>query len=138
MVGVLKIFQERAIRNRKKNHGGNMKSSKCRFPVFTLIELLVVIAIIAILAALLLPSLKKAREVSRMMYCENNQKQLSLALLQYVDDNNGFFMPWKWNATSDTIPYTHLIVGTYLENANILICPSSNSKFSSSINSHPC
>ncbi len=70
---------------------------------FTLIELLVVIAIIAILAAILFPVFAQAKESALQTTCLSNQKQLSTAMMMYINDNDDGYMtgrtcelePWR-------------------------------------------
>ncbi len=56
---------------------------RSRVAGFTLVELLVVIAIIGVLISLLLPALQIAREAARKASCQNNLKQLTLAVINY-------------------------------------------------------
>ena len=67
----------------------NRKSSIANPHGFTLIELLVVIAIIAILMAVMMPSLKIAREQARGISCLANQRSLAQAYIMYADENGG-------------------------------------------------
>ncbi len=83
---------------------------------FTLIELLVVIAIIAILAAILFPVFAKAREKARQNTCMNNQRQLALAVMMYVQDHAETFPPAKgWNG---------LLSSAYGAKGEVWDCPS--------------
>jgi prepilin-type N-terminal cleavage/methylation domain-containing protein/prepilin-type processing-associated H-X9-DG protein len=57
---------------------------------FTLVEVLVVIAIIGVLVALLLPAVQAAREAARRSACQNNLRQLGLALAEHEAERREF------------------------------------------------
>ncbi|MBR2440005.1 MAG: DUF1559 domain-containing protein [Lentisphaeria bacterium] len=105
-----------------------MKATKTTKSIFTLIELLVVIAIIAILAGMLLPALNSAREKGRGTSCINNQKQLTLAIIAYSNDNSGLY-PFRTLGTASPYSgdpgwlFSAFRVGT-VSDYNVALCPS--------------
>ena len=104
-------------------------------PAFTLVELLVVIGIIAMLFAMLLPSLRLARDAANRAVCMSNVRQIGTVALMYCQDHRGLMpssvdaaMPgiqaidFMNNASPDNwlrelcVPYLH-------GNINVLYCP---------------
>jgi prepilin-type N-terminal cleavage/methylation domain-containing protein/prepilin-type processing-associated H-X9-DG protein len=83
---------------------------------FTLIELLVVIAIIAILIGLLLPAVQKVREAAARIQCQNNLKQIALAMVNFETAHGHF--PEGYRFTTPTRSFVPPIL-PYIEQGNI-------------------
>ncbi|GJM24164.1 MAG: hypothetical protein DHS20C16_05790 [Phycisphaerae bacterium] len=121
---------------------------------FTLVELLVVVSIIALLISILLPSLKRAREQSKLVVCKSNLHQIGTGIQLYAQDNRGLIprgpepaMPidlggnhlatnqlWMGNNASFVSMFSQcqftglgMLHATTLPDLNLFFCPSDNS-----------
>ncbi len=72
-----------------------------RRTAFTLVELLVVMGIIGVLVAMLLPAVQAAREAARKSQCQNNLKQLGIAVLNYEQATKRLPPGGVWDADPD-------------------------------------
>ena len=91
---------------------------------FTLIELLVVIAIIAVLAALLVPSLRRARDKATSILCVSNLRNIGVAYTTYANDHDGILCPvvdteGGWPFYTPWCAY----LDPYLESPPVYLCP---------------
>ena len=91
------------------------KAKSCKRNAFTLIELLVVIAVIALLMAVLLPSLRAARERAKRTVCAANLQQIGRGIMAYGTDHDRLPVPglllsashWLWfPEMHDTVYFT--------------------------------
>jgi prepilin-type N-terminal cleavage/methylation domain-containing protein len=95
---------------------------------FTLIELLIVVAIIGILLSILLPSLGRAREMTKRAVCLSNQRQMHIATAIYAKDNRNILPSSEPDSGSNrylgqpgSIAYNAILSNTSIE---IFSCPS--------------
>ncbi|MCK4792727.1 MAG: prepilin-type N-terminal cleavage/methylation domain-containing protein [Desulfobacteraceae bacterium] len=93
---------------------------KANYPVkqgFTLIELLVVIGVISVLLAILLPSLRAARQQGQRIVCASQMRQLGLAHVMYQQSHEGWIVPATQELGVDEYWYNTL--GPYFEHKNV-------------------
>jgi prepilin-type N-terminal cleavage/methylation domain-containing protein/prepilin-type processing-associated H-X9-DG protein len=108
-------------RRRRRAHGGGYRDrihSRFAHRGFTLVELLVVIAIVGILIALLLPAIQAAREAARRMSCQNNLKQIGLAVQNYAQAQHHLPPPKIGAGQYNELGGTFIALLPYLEEAN--------------------
>jgi len=75
-----------------------------RRKAFTLIELLVVVAIIALLISILLPSLSRAREITKRAVCASNARGIGQSMKVYSSDNADWYPSVLFKETTQTAP----------------------------------
>ncbi len=92
---------------------------------FTLIELLVVISIIALLIAILLPTLRTAREVAKSAACLSNQRQIGIALVTYSVDHRNVLVAANYRAQNGggSDPRWAHLVSPYSSSPEFTRCP---------------
>ena len=121
-------------------------SNRSRTPrrrlAFTLVELLVVIGIIALLIGILLPTLSRAREASKMVVCLSNQRQMGNSIVMFTNEHNNYLPKawfnaapdWEGNGTTNTWGFQapawgwdYVIVSFNEGGKEIFRCPSDDS-----------
>jgi prepilin-type N-terminal cleavage/methylation domain-containing protein/prepilin-type processing-associated H-X9-DG protein len=89
---------------------------------FTLIELLVVIAIIAMLLAVLVPSLRKAKDYARKIMCLSNCRQMGIALQAYLIERKDRLPPSSCNIKNPE-QYWLTVLSQYTSQKLLYRCP---------------
>jgi len=106
-----------------------LRPGKRKSSAFTLIELLVVIAIISLLVSILLPSLNRAKNLTRRVVCGSNMKQLGLAFVMYTNDWRSNFPFIREEGPSGVSGvWADKLYNDYTNGVKVFHCPSSRER----------
>ncbi len=116
----------------------------------SMLELIVSITIIAMAAAIMMPTLRKARQKAVAVQCMDNQRQIVIAVSSFASDKNGEYPEsvatigllqghWNWQEPTMLTAYRPLTpelhrsmsayLYTYLQDACITSCPAAPRKY---------
>jgi prepilin-type N-terminal cleavage/methylation domain-containing protein len=111
-----------------------MKYVRKSHRAFSLVELLVVIGIMGLLIAILMPTLRVAREIGQRVTCQSNLRQIGYAFLSYANDNKGSMPSWSgWHPAAfppnpgDEVSWVGKISGMIPPDSRVYNCPSFSS-----------
>jgi len=82
---------------------------------FTLVELLIVVGIIGVLVAMLLPNVRVSREAARRSQCNNNLRQIGIALFNYEADHKALPPAYTVNADGKPLHSWRTLILPYIE-----------------------
>lgn len=108
-----------------------MSTSRSLRAGFSLVEVLVVIGIIGLLLAILMPTLRVARQTAQRLQCQSNLRQIGFAFLSYANDNRGSMPSWSgWHASAfpanagDEISWVGKLARIIPPDSRVYNCPS--------------
>ena len=107
-------MDENPYRGPESSDGGKLLKRSKRFQA-AFLQILVVVGILAILVAMLLPTVRISREAARRSQCNNNLKQIALALQNYADVNGALPPAYTTDADGRPLHSWRTLILPYLE-----------------------
>lgn len=88
----------------------------------TIVEIVLVVTIVAILTVILCPVFAESSGKSRVASCQNNLRQIGLAIKMYAQDWDGN-LPWTYNWSEKPPKYMNQALEPYIKNKGVWKCP---------------